>query len=95
MRVDFITTKNENKMWVVETEEGIVYIGRDPAKDPKASSEAKKGQVRFINSKNLGYPVVFKNKEKAQKFASKVRRLKIAYRVDVIEVEFYKGEIEE
>lgn len=27
---------NKNKMWIVETNEGIAYIGRDPKRDPKA-----------------------------------------------------------
>ena len=84
---------NKNKMWIVETNEGIAYIGRDPKRDPKATAEANKGYFWNWASKSLGYPVVFKEKKTAQKFARRVR--KGCPKGAVIEVEFYKGEMEE
>ena len=43
----------------------------------------------------IGYPVIFKDKATAQKFARRARRskIKIAGKISVIEVEFYKGEM--
>ena len=84
----------EDRMWIVETSQGIAYIGRNPAKDPKASAKAQKGKFWNWTSKNLGYPVVFKDKAKAIKFARRVRKSETAENVHVIEVEFYKGEME-
>ncbi len=84
---------NKNRMWIVETGRGIAYIGRDPA---KVSAKAQKGHFWLWASRNLGYPVIFKDKATAQKFARKVRRskIKVAGSINVIEVEFYKGEME-
>lgn len=86
---------NENKMWLVETQEGVACIGRDPEKDPKASAKAQKGHFWFYASKSLGYPVIFKDKATAQKFATSARRTKLRrVKRRVLEVEFYKGEME-
>lgn len=85
---------NKNKMWIVETNEGIAYIGRDPKRDPKATAEANKGYFWNWASKSLGYPVVFKEKKTAQKFARRVRKAFTVDKAAVIEVEFYKGEME-
>ncbi len=85
-------TTNKNRMWIVETSAGIAYIGRDPA---KASAKAQKGHFWLWASRGLGYPVIFKDKPTAQKFARRARRSKIkrAGKISVIEVEFYKGEM--
>lgn len=86
-------TTDKNRMWIVETAQGIAYIGRDPKKDPKATAEANKGYYWSWASKSLGYPVVFKEKKMAQKFARRVRKAFTVDKAVVIEVEFYKGEM--
>ena len=85
---------NKNKMWIVETNNGIAYIGRDPKKDSKATAEAEKGKFWNWASKSLGYPVVFKDKKEAQKFARRARKAFTVSKAYVTEVEFYKGEME-
>ena len=87
----------ENRMWIVETYSGIAYIGRNLQQ--KTLKQARKGKFWNWTSKSLGYPVVFKDKATAQKFARKIRSPKILNRIEgtkvyVLEVEFYKGEME-
>ena len=84
----------EFKMWIVETNTGIAYIGRDPNKDPKADKKAEKGEFSYWEIKSLGYPVIFKNKKDAQKFARIAKKSNCVDRAYVFEVEFYKGELE-
>ena len=92
---------NKNKMWIVEIKnngiayDGIAYIGRDPKRDPKATAKAdNKGKFLGWASKSLGYPVVFKDKKEAQKFARRARKAFTVSKAYVTEVEFYKGEME-
>jgi hypothetical protein len=84
----------EDRMWIVETNNGIAYIGRDPKKDPKATAKAVKGEFWNAASKSLGYRVVFKNKAEAQKFMRRTRRSRTVEAARILEVEFYKGEME-
>ena len=77
------TTK---KMWIVETNEGIAYIGRD-------APHAEKGHFWNWASKSLGYPPIFTKKADALLFARKARRSKTVKEVRIIEVESYKGEM--
>ena len=83
---------NENKMWVVKTATGIAYIGRDPKKDSKATADAQKGKYLDWATASLGYPVIFKNIADGRKFAKLASDT--GYPAVVIEVEFYKGEME-
>ena len=93
-------TSNKNRMWIVEIKnngiayDGIAYIGRDPKRDPKAIAKADKGKFWGWASKSLGYPVVFKDKKEAQKFARRARKAFTVSKAYVTEVEFYKGEME-
>ncbi len=90
------TNKNrlKNRMWIVETNNGIAYIGRDPKKDSKATAEAEKGKFWNWASVSLGYPVIFKNKADAKKFARRARKSMTVHKASVIEAEFYKDEME-
>ena len=87
-------TKKENRMWIVDTNNGIAYIGRDPKKDPKATAGAEKGQFWNAASVSLGYLPIFKNKKDALKFARRARQSRTADNAHILEVEFYKGEME-
>ncbi len=85
---------DKNRMWIVETAQGIAYIGRDPKKDSKATAGAEKGKFWNWASISLGYPVIFKNKKDALKFARRARQSRTADNAHILEVEFYKGEME-
>lgn len=80
---------NEKGLWAVVTEQGIAYIGRD-------AKGAQKGHFWNWASKSLGYPVIFKDKKSALRFARKIRRTSTTVKkVNIIEAEFYKGELDE
>jgi hypothetical protein len=87
-------TSNKNRMWIVETRFGFTKIGRDPKKDPKASKEAIKGRLWFSASRSLGYVPIFTNRKEAQKFARRIKSKIPDRQPSLIEVEFYKGEME-
>lgn len=75
------------RMWMVETENGIAYIGRD-------APGAQKGHFWNYATKGLGYPPIFIHKKDALKFARKIRKTSTtAKHTEIVEVEFYKGEL--
>lgn len=76
------------KMWIVETNMGVAYIGRDTPKERKAI----KGHFWNWASKSLGYPPIFTKKADAVTFARKARRSKTTKWSRIVQVEFYKGE---
>lgn len=73
-------------MWIVVAGSGIAYIGRD-------SPKAIKGHFWTWAVKSLGYPPVFKEKADAILFARRARRSKSGKQIKIVEVEFYKGEL--
>ena len=75
------------KMWIVETENGVAWIGRD-------APNAQKGHFWNWASKSLGYPPIFKEKKDALLFARRIRHSSVTTKkAGIIEVEFYKGEL--
>ena len=79
--------ENKKGMWIVVTENGVSFIGRD-------GKEAQKGKFWNWASNSLGYPPIFKQKSDALRFAKKIREQSVtAKTARIVEVEFYKGEL--
>lgn len=77
------------KMWIVETNIGVAFIGRDAPKELKAI----KGHFWNFASRSLGYRPIFTKKADALLFARKARRSNTVEKAEIVEIEFYKGEL--